>query len=228
MTDILLRLRINYTKAGRLRYLSHLETTRALERLIRRADLPYAISQGFNAHMRFASGPALPVGTEGLDELFDVILTEYVVPDEAQKRLQAATVEGILILSTDYVDLKAKGLQATHIHETYRVVVESSEISAPELENCLHGIIAKGQLTKYKRGMQKIYDLSKIVKDPSCVQVLPVEDLLLVMMKLKTGAEGSVRPEDMIEAALAEKNDWKIRSVTRIRLAESPDRDGNV
>ena len=228
MVEILMRLRINYTKGGRLRFLSHLETTRALERLIRRADLPYAISQGFNAHMRFASGPALPVGTEGLDEFFDVFLTEYIEPDEALVRLRAATVEEIQILSTNYVDIKSKGLQATHLYETYRVVLEPSDTSASELEKYLRGIIARGQLTKHKKGVQKIYDLSKIIKDPSSVQVIPAKDLLLVLIKLKAGADGSVRPEDIIEAAMAERTGWKIRSVTRIRLAETPDRDSTV
>ena len=228
MADILLRLRINYTKEGRLRFLSHLEISRALERLVRRANLPYAISQGFNAHMRFASGPALPVGTEGIDEYFDVFLAEYVVPEEAQLRLQAATVEWIRIISVDYADMKSKGLQATHRYETYLVAVESPEVSALELENCLHDIIVKGTITKFKRGIQKNYDLLKIIKGPSCVQVLSANDLKLVLIKLKTGEEGSVRPEDVIESALVERTDWRIRLVTRIRLAETPDLDNTV
>ena len=58
----LFRLRVVFRKAGRLALLSHLEVARALERAVRRADLPYAVSQGFSPHMRIAFGAALPVG----------------------------------------------------------------------------------------------------------------------------------------------------------------------
>ena len=40
------RLRVTYAETGRLVMLSHLEIARALERAVRRAGLPYAVSQG--------------------------------------------------------------------------------------------------------------------------------------------------------------------------------------
>ena len=56
------RLRVEFCKQGRLALLSHLEVARALERAVRRAGLPFAISQGFSPHMKIAFGAALPVG----------------------------------------------------------------------------------------------------------------------------------------------------------------------
>ncbi|WP_417304102.1 DUF2344 domain-containing protein, partial [Ellagibacter isourolithinifaciens] len=44
------RLRLTFAKQGRLAMLSHLEVARALERTVRRAGLPYAVSQGFSPH----------------------------------------------------------------------------------------------------------------------------------------------------------------------------------
>ncbi len=52
--------------------LSHLELARALERAVRRAQLPFAVSQGFSPHMRIAFGAALPVGVGGTAEIFDL------------------------------------------------------------------------------------------------------------------------------------------------------------
>ena len=43
------RLRVTYAETGRLVMLSHLEIARALERAVRRAGLPYAVSQGLCA-----------------------------------------------------------------------------------------------------------------------------------------------------------------------------------
>ena len=74
----LFRLRVTFRETGRLAMLSHLELARALERAVRRAQLPFAVSQGFSPHMRIAFGAALPVGVGGTAEIFDLFLTDYV------------------------------------------------------------------------------------------------------------------------------------------------------
>ena len=90
------RLRVTFNKAGRLGMLSHLELARALERAVRRADLPYAVTQGFSPHMKIAFGAALPVGVESTCEIFDVSLTEYVPADEALARLQRVSAPDLM------------------------------------------------------------------------------------------------------------------------------------
>ena len=72
------RLLLKYVKTGRLAYLSHLETMRALERALRRAGLPLAYSQGFSPHPRISSTPALPVGVGSLGEYLEVGLDREV------------------------------------------------------------------------------------------------------------------------------------------------------
>lgn len=60
------RMRITFAKQGRLALLSHLEVARAIEAVpVRRAQLPFAVSQGFSPHMKIAFGAALPVGVGG-------------------------------------------------------------------------------------------------------------------------------------------------------------------
>ena len=48
----LFRLRVRYGKRDRLKYLGHLEVIHTIERIVRRAGLPYAVTQGFSPHMR--------------------------------------------------------------------------------------------------------------------------------------------------------------------------------
>ena len=66
------RLRCSYVEQGRLAMLSHLEVAHTLERTVRRAKLPFAISQGFSPHMKIAFGAALPVGVGSTWEIFDL------------------------------------------------------------------------------------------------------------------------------------------------------------
>ena len=87
----LFRLRVTFHETGRLAMLSHLELARALERAVRRAQLPFAVSQGFSPHMRIAFGAALPVGVGGTAEIFDLFLTDYVPAPRALAALQEAS-----------------------------------------------------------------------------------------------------------------------------------------
>ena len=85
LTDIptLFRLRVRYGKRDRLKYLGHLEVIHTIERIVRRAGLPYAVTQGFSPHMRVGFSSALPVGTSSTCEWYDLFMTEFVALDEA-------------------------------------------------------------------------------------------------------------------------------------------------
>lgn len=83
----LFRLRVRYGKRGRLKYLGHLELIHTIERIVRRAGLPYAVTQGFSPHMRVGFSSALPVGTSSTCEWYDLFMTEFVALDEAFERL---------------------------------------------------------------------------------------------------------------------------------------------
>ena len=69
---------VTYRKVGRLRYLSHLDVARAMERAIRRASWPVAYTEGFHQRMKISLGPPLPVGAEGEAEMMTVSLVERV------------------------------------------------------------------------------------------------------------------------------------------------------
>ena len=115
----LFRLRVTYVKQNRLALLSHLELARALERAVRRANLPFAVSQGFSPHMRIAFGSALPVGVGGTHEIFDVLLTNYVAPDNALVALQKASVVDLMPHSCAYVEHNAQAASVCFPYSDY-------------------------------------------------------------------------------------------------------------
>lgn len=113
------RLRVTFCKQGRLAMLSHLEIARALERAVRRAGLPYAISQGFSPHMKIAFGAALPVGVGGDCELFDLQLTRYVAPQKALEALQRASVPDLMPSAARYIEHTAPAASVAFPKSTY-------------------------------------------------------------------------------------------------------------
>ncbi len=66
------RIRAQFTKTGRLRYLSHLELATAVLRGLRRAGVRFDFSKGFHPVPRVAFGPSLSVGVAGEREYFDM------------------------------------------------------------------------------------------------------------------------------------------------------------
>jgi len=76
------KIRFEFQKVGELRFLSHLELMRALQRALRRAGIPLAFTQGFNPQPRLSLAQALAVGVEGLRELGDLELTQRMGPEE--------------------------------------------------------------------------------------------------------------------------------------------------
>ena len=56
------KLRIRYAKRGRLRFASHRDLARTLERALRRAQVPMAFSAGFTPHPKISYLGAAPTG----------------------------------------------------------------------------------------------------------------------------------------------------------------------
>lgn len=125
------RLRVTFCKQGRLALLSHLEVARALERAVRRAGLPFAVSQGFSPHMKIAFGAALPVGVGGTHELVDLQLTRYVPADEALKALQDASVPDLMVKACDYIEPHAPAASAAYPIATYRALLSKPPVTFP-------------------------------------------------------------------------------------------------
>ena len=59
------KLRLRFAKCGDLRLVSHHDIMRCLERMVRRAQIPLATSQGFNPRPKIVFALALGPGDRG-------------------------------------------------------------------------------------------------------------------------------------------------------------------
>jgi radical SAM-linked protein len=74
--DAVATVRLTVQKRGALRFISHLDWMRLLQRAIQRAGLPVAQSKGFNPRPKLSFSPALPMFCEGQAEYLDIDLTQ--------------------------------------------------------------------------------------------------------------------------------------------------------
>ncbi len=71
-----MRLRAEYTVGSNLKFLANLDMMHLMERALRRADIPYQLTEGFNPHIKLSMGTVLPVGVWGEQEYFDLELAD--------------------------------------------------------------------------------------------------------------------------------------------------------
>jgi radical SAM-linked protein len=89
------RLRVRYAKRGRLRFTSHRDVSRAVERAVFRARVPMAYSSGFHPHPRISYAGASPTGAASEAEYLELALAERCEPDEVRRALDESLPDGL-------------------------------------------------------------------------------------------------------------------------------------
>ena len=193
------RLRCMFVEQGRLALLSHLEVAHTLERTVRRAGLPFAISQGFSPHMKIAFGAALPVGVGSTCEIFDLQLTDYVAPEKALAALQAASVPDLMVQECRYIEPKAAAASVAFPFSTYQVVFDTPVecIAVPET------------VTVVRKRKEKTLQVDEYLVGPFEV----AGDGMSATFTLEAKATGSLRPDVLLNNCAVGA---QIVSVTRI------------
>ncbi|MEU4656665.1 TIGR03936 family radical SAM-associated protein [Streptomyces sp. NPDC023723] len=102
------RIRLRYTKRGRLRFTSHRDFQRAFERALRRAEVPMAYSAGFTPHPKVSYANAAPTGTGSEAEYLEIALTSARDPEQLRTLLDASMPTGLDIVEA--VEARTSGL----------------------------------------------------------------------------------------------------------------------
>ncbi len=92
------KLRLEYAKRGRLRFSSHRDFQRALERALRRAQVPMGYSAGFHPHPKISFANAAPTGTASEAEYLEIGLARACDPEQIRQALDESLPEGLDIL----------------------------------------------------------------------------------------------------------------------------------
>ncbi|WP_113698787.1 TIGR03936 family radical SAM-associated protein [Nonomuraea lactucae] len=92
------RLRVRYAKRGRLRFTSHRDITRAVERAVRRAGIPVAYSAGFSPHPKISYAGAAPTGVASEAEYLEIGVTTPCDPEHVRADLDGSLPPGLDVL----------------------------------------------------------------------------------------------------------------------------------
>jgi len=127
------RLTVRYAKRGRMRFASHRDVARAVERGVRRAGLPVAHSAGFSPHPKISYAGGAPTGAASEAEFLEISLTAELDPAGVRDRLDAALPDGIDVIEVaDLAAAPAPRLEASEWQVVLPGVAPADAISAVE------------------------------------------------------------------------------------------------
>ncbi len=151
--------RLFFNKYEEMKYISHLDLLRFMDRILRKSGIPVKYSQGFHPRPKISLGNPISLGTDAFNEAMDIELREDMTNEELFKRLNNKCVIGFEF--TKVMDIDGK----TSIAEEYKEMkfeIQGPGSSIEKIENLL------GQdeiiLTKEKKGKIESKDLKPRIK----------------------------------------------------------------
>jgi radical SAM-linked protein len=186
------KVRLRFAKRGDLRLVSHHDLMRCLERMLRRAQIPIALSQGFNPRPKITFALALGLGIESLCEVVDFELAEPLETTELLERLRAVAPPGFDWNDAHPLPPDARPPQPRAVEYSFPVHDARRVAALAALQSLLAS--ESWPLTRRRPQRESIFDLR-----PHLIGAdLTAEGLL--QFRLKVAPDGSARPEELLEA----------------------------
>ncbi|MDQ3107017.1 MAG: TIGR03936 family radical SAM-associated protein, partial [Actinomycetota bacterium] len=198
-----MRIRVKFSKTGKIRWTSHRDVARMWERAFRRTELPLAYSVGFSPRPKVSFGLALSNGHESVAEYLDLeldpALAEGLVVDELGARLTAALPDGIDVLDVGVIDDRRDSLQ----HEVTATRFEITVAGATLAE--VHALVATAltaqaiTITRTRKGTAVSDDVRPAILSIDVLDELEGDDGRTVV---RFGAELATQPRGLRPAEL--------------------------
>ncbi len=165
-----MRYLIKFTKEANIKFISHLDVMRTIQKNIRRAHLPIEYSQGFNPHMATSIAQPLSVGVYSSGEYMDMVLTTEMNEEEIIKRLNETAPSGIKYISAlaiPYVEGQKKVPQAMAMIDAARYIIKIKYSDVQNTENEINKLLEKNEWNTVKKSKkcQKEVDIKTFIKD---------------------------------------------------------------
>lgn len=204
--------RLKWAKRGGARFLSHLDALRALLRALRRAELPLALSQGYNPHLKIAFGSALPLGVESEAEYLDIKLTKPLPPVEVARRMTESLPPGFMLREVRFAPSGGRALASyesvsRHVAKPLPGAGEPGGEWRSDLAERARRFLAQPshQVERSKRRAIDVRSLVADVRSPA-----DTGDGWAIEFDLLSGPKGAGRADELLTALGHDPTEWLV------------------
>lgn len=189
-----MRIRAEYYVGPELKFLANLDMKRMMERSLRRASIPFALSEGFNPQIKLSMGTVLPVGIWGEKEYFDIELNEPMDPELFRQTLNKVLPLGVTVNKCQEIDIQAPAIMKIINAASYAFLVNKGF----PLEELREKLIASENLIVKSRGKKK--DIDKDIK-PGILNIEVKADIKFDIIKIlvAVGQPINVRYDELLD-----------------------------
>lgn len=185
-----------------MRFASHRDVARAVERGVRRSRLPIAFSAGFTPHPKISYAGAAPTGTASEAEYLELSLTQRCTASEVRERLDAALPDGVDVIEVTEAapSLAALPLEASHWQVVLPGVPPSEAARAVEVFLACDSVEVERLTAKGTRRMDArapVVTAAALVGDTELTGEGAGNAMLRMVVRHVTPA---VRPDDILAA----------------------------
>ncbi len=195
------RLMFTFARCQELRYISHLEIMRLLQRAMRRAGLPVVCTQGFNPQPRLSIAAPLPVGVEAENEPAEIYLESPHLPEAFVQKMNIQLPRGFSINGAVEISLESPPLMQVVEAALYVAFPHPALFSIPveSLQREVEEIRSSEELTFFREGKKG----KKQINIRPYIYELKInllnEGKAVLRMFLKTGPQGGARPREVLQ-----------------------------
>ncbi len=218
---------ITFRKAGRMRYLSHLDLARTMDLAVRRAGLPVKYSEGYNPRAQIGFSDALPVGVGGERELAQIELTEPIAPDTVFRTLAEQLPEGLELVEAEVVSSQKKKHVSGKERADYEIELGPGTVDTAVLERAAESVMNAGTLhiVRETTSRTREVDIRPGIHDLTVLAPTADDAGPRLRMSLALRQQELVKPLEVLEVmkdALARiddrEHDLDVRRITRLRV----------
>ncbi len=172
--------RFRYAELGKVRFISHRDLARLMERAFRQVKVPLAYSEGYRPRPRLSFGLALPTAASSDAEFFDVALDPAIAPhepteaeaaalatliDDLPARLSAALPDGLSVTAAAPLEPGSVSLQQAITSCTWRI--ELLDVAVDDAVDRVRRIVAAPELPfeRERKGKLSTSDVRPAVLD---------------------------------------------------------------
>jgi radical SAM-linked protein len=189
-----------YSKTGYLKYISHLDVLRFIQRSVKRAGINAKYSEGFNPHMKTSFGYPLSLGIESIGEYFELELNENIEPKLFTEKMNTVMPKEMQIIKAEY-SLNADSLMKRSAYARYLINIES-DIDENMLNGYFDEMLTEGVIYKRQKKNKKNKSVTKELNTRELLHYLKAEkanNRIRVMTVFKTQESGSMKVEEFIK-----------------------------
>jgi len=218
-----LKIRVKFSKTGRMRFIGHLDTLRYFQKAIARSGLKAVYTKGYSPHMILSFASPLGVGDTGMGEYFDLEIgyrDPFITPEEISllrdigveedslpetissaemvQILNAAMTDGMRILSVRRIPEGRSGnAMASVCLADYIVSFRDGFLSGTDLKTEWPEFLKQDSILIEKEGKAGIrtVDVRPMILESSLNPLLGG-----IYLKCLAGSAANLKPESLIEA----------------------------